>query len=108
MSKYKIELIPEAQDDYNKLDGSVRKEVNKKIDKLAENPLAGDLLGNKDNVDLTGFYKLYVCNKKIRIVYRLITPQKIEIVEIWGIGKREKMEIYKLIGQRISDHNNSK
>lgn len=98
---YNVELIPEAQKDYQRLDGSVKKQVNKEIDKLQRNPLAGDELGNKDNVDLTGFYKLYACNKSIRIVYRLITPEKIEIVEIWGIGRRDKMEIYKIVGKRL-------
>jgi len=33
--------------------------------------------------------------------YRLISPEKIEIIEIWGIGKREKEEIYRIIGKRI-------
>lgn len=98
---YRIELIPAAQEDYCKLDGRVRKDVNKKIDKLKKNPFAGDELGNKNNINLTGFYKLYACNKSIRIVYRLITPEKIEIVEIWGIGKREKSEIYKIVADRV-------
>lgn len=96
-----IRFIPEAAEDYKNLDGSVRKIVNKQIDKLKKNPLAGDELGNKDNVDLTGFYKLYACNKTIRIVYRLISPKKIEVVEIWGIGKRDKLEIYKIVGERL-------
>lgn len=100
---YRIELIPAALEDYRKLDGSVRKDVNKKIDKLKKNPFAGDELGNRDNIDLTGFYKLYACNKRIRIVYRLITPEKIEIVEIWGIGKREKAEIYKTVADRLKN-----
>ena len=100
---YKVTFIPDAVQDYKKLDGSIRKEVNKRIDELEENPLIGKKLGNKFNIDLTGFYKLYVHNKKIRIVYRLITPEKIEIVEIWGIGKREKEEIYKIVGKRLGD-----
>ena len=55
---------------------------------------------NKFNVNLTGFYKLYVDNKKIRIVYRLL-GEEIEIIEVWGIGKRDKEEIYRLIGHRL-------
>jgi hypothetical protein len=31
----------------------------------------------------------------------LISPEKVEIVEIWGIGKREKEEIYRTIGKRL-------
>lgn len=107
MAELEIEIrfTPEAAEDYKNLDGSVRKPVNKQIDKLKKNPLAGDELGNKDNVDLTGFYKLYACNKTIRIVYRLISPEKIEVVEIWGIGKRDKLEIYKIVGERLKKNN---
>jgi len=99
--KYRIDFIPEAGKDYRKLEGSTKQLVNKKIDRLAENPFLGEKLGNKFNLDLTGFYKLYAAKKKIRIVYRLITPSQIEIVEIWGIGKRDKGEIYRIIGERI-------
>lgn len=101
--KYRIELIPGAQKDYKKLDGSIKKLVNKKIDELSEKPLIGEKLGNKNNIDLTGFYKIYVAKKSIRIVYRLLSPNEIEIIEIWGIGKREKEEIYKLISQRLQE-----
>lgn len=97
---YSIEFIPEAASDYKSLDGSVRKKVNKKLEELSKNPFLGDHLGNKFNLDLTGFYKLYVDNKKIRIVYRLL-GEEIEIIEVWGIGKRDKEEIYRLIGHRL-------
>jgi len=96
-----IQLIPEAVKDYRSLDGNIKKLVNDKIDKLKENPFLGEALGNKSNIDLTGFYKIYVAKKAYRIVYRIIR-NKVEIVEIWGIGKRNKMEIYKLVGKRIS------
>lgn len=97
---YPIEFIIEASEDYKNLDGSIRKKVDKKLDDLSNNPFLGEHLGNKFNIDLTGFYKIYVDNKKIRIVYRLI-DEEIEIIEIWGIGKRDKEEIYRLIGKRI-------
>ena len=107
---YKVEFIPEAVQDYKKLDGSIKKLVNKKIDELSEKPLLGELLGHKHNIDLTGFYKVYAVKKSIRIVYRLISPSQIEVIEIWGIGKRDKEEIYRIIGKRIktrkSDTNN--
>jgi len=99
----RIEFTAEAAEDYKKLDGSIKKEANKKIDELAKNPLLGEQLGNKFGVDLSGFYKLYIAKKKFWIVYRLITPTKIEIIEIWGIGKRDKADIYKLIGKRLGD-----
>jgi mRNA interferase RelE/StbE len=100
-----VEFIPEAAKDYQELDGSIKKHVNKKIDELAENPFLGEKLGHKYNIDLTGFYKIYVYGKKYRIVYRLLSPEKIEIIEIWGIGKRDKEEIYKIIGKRLRAKN---
>ena len=96
-----IQFIPEAARDYKSLDGNLKNLVNEKIDKLKENPFLGEALGNRNNIDLTGFYKIYVAKKTYRIVYRII-KDKIEIVEIWGIGKRNKMEIYKIVGKRIS------
>lgn len=100
---YEIEFIKAAAKDYKKLDGSVKKLVNIKIEELSKNPMLGEKLGNKNNIDLTGFFKIYVFKKKYRIVYRLINPEEIEIVEIWGIGKRDKKEIYRIIGKRLND-----
>ena len=97
---FEIQFIPEAAEDYTSLDGSIKKQVNEKIDKLKEKPFLGEALGNRNNIDLTRYYKIYVAKKTYRIVYRII-KDKIEIIEIWGIGKRDKMEIYKIIGQRI-------
>jgi len=100
---YKIKFIKEAAKDYKKLDGSIKKLVNIKIEELSKNPMLGEKLGNKNNIDLTGFLKIYVFKKKYRIVYRLITPEEIEIEGIWGIGKRYKEEIYRIIGKRLND-----
>lgn len=97
---YQIEFISEAAQDYKSLDGGVKRKVDKKLENLSKNPFLGEHLGNKFDIDLTGFHKLYVDNKNIRIVYRLL-GEGIEIIEVWGIGKRDKEEIYKLIGHRL-------
>jgi mRNA interferase RelE/StbE len=72
-----------------------------KIDALAENPFLGKPLGNKMGLDLTGFYKLYVSRKKYPLVYRL-EKQYLEFIEIIGIGKREKQELYKRIFKHLA------
>ncbi len=97
---FKVEFHPEAVKDFDRLDGSVRKEVVKKIDALSENPFLGKPPGNKMGLDLTGFFKFYVAKKKIRIVYRLLKDY-LEVIEVIGIGKREKEEVYKLILRRL-------
>lgn len=73
------------------------------MEELQNNPFLGEKLGHKFNIDLTGFYKIYAHGRKFRIVYRMITPEKIEVLEIWGIGKREKEEIYRTIGKRLKE-----
>ncbi len=97
---YKVEFHPDAEKDFEGIDGSVRKEVGKKIDSLSENPFLGKPLGNKFGADLSGFYKLYVARKKYRIVYRLI-GEHIEVIEIVGIGKRDKGAVYKIVAKRM-------
>lgn len=100
---YTVKLNKHALRDYNKLDGSIRKSVNKKVDGLRVNPFLGKRLGNKRGHDLSEFFKLYAYSKKYRIIYRLITPTQIEIIEIIGIGKRDKGEVYQTIINRLSD-----
>lgn len=95
----KVELIPAAAKEFAALDTSLRNEATKKIDALSENPFLGDPLGNKWGIDLAGFYKLYFAKKGYRIVYRLLGEQ-IEVIEIVGIGKRDKEEIYRLVAKR--------
>ncbi len=97
---YKIEFLPVAAKDFDDLAGSVKNQAAKKIDALTENPLLGKPLGNKFGIDLTGFYKLYFAKKKYRIVYRLI-GEHVEVIEVVGIGKRDKAEVYKLIAKRL-------
>jgi len=97
-----IKFIPEAEKDYKSLDGSIKKLVNEKIDDLRDKPYLGEELGNKNNIDLTGFYKIYVAKKKYRIIYRIVKDE-IEIIEIWGIGKRDKLEVYEDVGKRIKN-----
>lgn len=92
-----VKLLSESQKDFEKLDGSVKKSVLKKLVKLESNPYYGDVLGNKAGIDLTGYYKMYADDKRIRIVYKVIASE----VHIIAIDKREDLEVYKLAFQRI-------
>ncbi|MBM3707051.1 MAG: hypothetical protein FJW69_01720 [Actinobacteria bacterium] len=90
--KFKVLLIPEAKEDFKKLDGSIKKQVLKKLIKLEKDPYAGEPLGNKAGIDLTGYYKLYLYKRKIRIVYEI--KEDILIVRVISIGKRENFTVY--------------
>ena len=97
MPNWKVELIPEALDDFNSLDGSVRKRVLKQLVKLGKNPKYGEPLGNKAGINLDGYFKLYADRKRIRIVYEQIG----EIIKIIAIDKREDMGVYRIALKRI-------
>ena len=46
MPNWKVELVPEAQTDFKRLDGSVKKRVLKQLIKLETNPNCGDPLSD--------------------------------------------------------------
>ena len=90
---YEIKYHPLIENDLKQLNNSVRIEVFKKLKKIQQSPEIGQLLGNKNNMNLTGLRKVYVSKKQVRIVYEII--DNILVVKVVAIGKREDMEVYK-------------
>ena len=96
---YEIILHPQINDDMKELSYMQQRLVLKQLKKIATSPELGDFLGNKSGYNLSGCRKMYVDNKKIRIVYR-IEEQRI-VVEVIALGKRDEMEVYKKAAQRL-------
>ena len=96
---YKIEFLPEAAQEFEALDGSLKKIAAKQIDKLAERPELGEPLGKRMGIDLTGYRKIYFGKKAYRIVYEI--QRKKLFILIIGIGRRERAEIYKEVARRL-------
>jgi len=94
---WKIELIPEARKDFDRLDGSVKRLVLKQLIKLEQNPKYGSPLGNKAGINLEGYFKLYADKKRIRIIYKVMA----NTIIIIAIDKREDMEVYRIALKRI-------
>ena len=90
--RFAVLLIQEAKKDFEKLDGSLKKQILKKLILLETNPFLGKSLGNRAGIDLTGYYKLYIYKKKIRIVYEI--KDKALIIRVISIGKREDFTVY--------------
>lgn len=95
---YEIRYHPLIEDDLKQLNNAIRIEVFKKLKKIQHSPELGQLLGNKNNMNLTGLRKVYVAKKQIRIVYEII--DNILVVKVVAIGKREDMEVYRQAQQR--------
>lgn len=97
--RYRVTLTADAAEDFRRLDGSLKQPVAKQLKKLETSPLLGEHLGNKAGLDLTGYYKLYVAKKGMRIVYRIIEQEV--IVEVVAIGKREELAVYQTSLKRV-------
>lgn len=96
----RVELTTQAREDLIDLDGSQRTLVLKALKKLETSPeQRGEPLGNRATGDLTGFRKLVVGNKQIRIIYRVEGDGTICVV--WVIGQRVDGECYDLAVARL-------
>ncbi len=95
---YEIKYHPLIEKDLKQLNNSILIEVFKKIKKIQKSPELGELLGNKNGMNLAGLRKMYVAKKQIRIVYEVI--ENIVLIKVLAIGKREDMEVYKQVAQR--------
>ena len=96
---YTVTFHEDVKKDLKALGHSTTAFVLKKLQKISQNPLLGDELGNKANNNLAGFRKVYVENKRVRIVYKII-DDKIEVFVV-AVGKRDDMEVYKKAQDRI-------
>ncbi len=107
--KWNIVYLPEALEDFRRLDGSQRILVRKAIQKVSANPLPeteggyGKLLGNKNNTNLSGYLKIKLRGAGIRIVYKLARIENQMVVIV--IGARKDEEAYESAYKRIQKHN---
>jgi mRNA interferase RelE/StbE len=95
---YKVELKLEASKDLDAFSHPQKILIFKQFKKLESSPQLGEALGNKAGYDLSGYRKMYVDKKKIRIVYRIIEDRV--VVEIIAIAKRDDMSVYKKANER--------
>ena len=105
---WNIRYLPEALQDFRKLNGSQKILVRKALEKVSQNPLPeteggyGKILGNKNKTNLSGFLKIKLRGAGLRIVYQLIrTETEILIV---AIGVREDSEVYETAQKKIHRH----
>ena len=93
-AKYSIEYHPKVvEDDIPKLDEKIKDIIERKIDKLTEEPGLGTALRGK----LAGCHRLKI--SKYRIVYRLYDEKL--IILVIAIGKRDNLFVYKTVEKRI-------
>jgi mRNA-degrading endonuclease RelE of RelBE toxin-antitoxin system len=95
----RVTLRDIAVRDFRSLAEETQRQARRQLDKLARHPECGDELGHRMGVNLTGYRAVHFARNRYRIVYRWL-PSEGE-VEVWGIGKREKGGIYRMVGKRV-------
>jgi len=95
---YTIEFVEGAVADLKALDPPLQKLAWKQIEKIAEAPELGKPLGKRMGYDLTSLRAIRFYRQAYRVVYEVCETTK--TVKIWGIGKREREEIYRAVARR--------
>jgi len=113
----KVILTRDAQDDLLKLPPLLQDEclaLLRKLDRVGAR--LGIPLENKNGKDLAGYYKLYFNHARHRVIYTkagnmieitAVSEQLKEVLEVVGIGKRDKEKIYNLVYERIQSKHKS-
>ena len=96
---WEVKISSDAKKDFQKLDGSLKKQVIMGILKVSKAPLPsphgyGKPLGNKSRNDLTGFFKIKYKGIGIRVIYTLVLKEA--IMNIVVISDRDDNYCYEL------------
>ncbi|WP_123043006.1 type II toxin-antitoxin system RelE family toxin [Cohnella candidum] len=102
--RFDVRFDPDAEDEYNRLDGSVLGIVNKVIDELVQRAdEVGKALRNNNETKLAGCREIKLRDAGIRIVYR-VTDQVVDvlrIVHILTIERRTSDMAFKIAHSRM-------
>ncbi|HKM38714.1 MAG TPA: hypothetical protein VJ036_00420 [bacterium] len=93
-----VKLFPAAVDDFFSLDKSQQIKVVKALQKIAKGPNKfGKRLESKPNHPLAGYRSIYADRKKMRIIWKVVDSNIIEVAIIAGIAQRDGLAAYKMV-----------
>jgi mRNA interferase RelE/StbE len=96
MTSYRLQFLPEAKAEWDKLDGSIRQQFAKLLLRRLDNPRV-------PAVALTAMpdcYKIKLRTAGFRLVYQVI-DEKLLLLTI-AVGKRDKSTVYDLAKLRLT------
>ena len=96
---YSLKLHDKVYNDLKVLDNTLVIKVFKKLKQIQQSPQIGENLGNKNGMNLSGFKKVYIDKKRVRIVFEV--QDDILTVYTIAIGQRDDMEVYKKAFDRL-------
>ena len=96
---YSLKLHDKVYDDLKVFDNTLVIKVFKKLKQIQQSPQIGENLGNKNGMNLSGFKKVYIDKKRVRIVFEV--QDDILTVYTIAVGQRDDMEVYKKAFDRL-------
>ncbi len=91
---YRLEFLPSARKEWDKLGATLREQFKKKLAERLSNPrVQADALRG-----MTDHYKIKLRSAGYRLVYR-IEDERITVVVV-AVGKRERSEVYESAKKR--------
>ena len=96
---YSLKLHGKVYDDLKVLDNALVIKVFKKLKQIQQSPQIGENLGNKNGMNLSGFKKVYIDKKRVRIVFEV--QDDILTIYTIAVGQRDDMEVYKKAFDRL-------
>lgn len=95
-TKYRLKFVPDAWDEWQALDGSIKQALKPLLAKRLQNPhVPGSLLHR----ELAGCYKIKLLKQGYRLVYIVEDDQL--VVLVLAVGKRENNAAYLVAAKRI-------
>jgi mRNA interferase RelE/StbE len=96
--EYRLLFHPAALEEWNALDGSVKKPLKKLLARSLDNP---HLPGGALTSDLLGCYKIKLNKQGVRLVYRV--QDEALIVMVMAVDRREDSIVYRFALARLAE-----
>ena len=96
--KYRLQFVPSAWAEWQKLDGSVKEPLRKLLKKRLDNP---HVPGAALHGALAGHYKIKLNKQGYRLVYGV--QDDVLIVMVMAVDKREDSVVYQSAVQRVTE-----
>ena len=95
--KYRLKFIPDALDEWQALDGSIKAVLRKLLKKRLDQP---HVPGARLHGDLQGCYKIKLRKQGYRLVYAVLDDTL--VVLVLAVNHREDMAVYRAAIERLS------
>ncbi|MFM9912318.1 MAG: type II toxin-antitoxin system RelE family toxin [Methylophilaceae bacterium] len=100
---YRLKFVPDALDEWNALDGSLKEPLRKLLKKRLDNP---HVLGAELKGELRDCYKIKLLKQGYRLIYAI--EDDVMVVLVLAVDRRDKSVAYRAAIKRLQDKADAK